>query len=188
MNWPFSDPNSTVLCSNRGECVCGECICFSKQNPGEIISGDFCECDTFSCARDINGRSCGGRERGTCCDGECHCEVFIYLFTFILNENIIWIKINCLMNYRKTGLVQCVTAVPIMQHASVSNNQKKYVRVMEPVIVESADAMTSSMENFVKIARYLLFHNFNIYFLIYILRELNTFTIISMNRVVKEDV
>jgi hypothetical protein len=76
----YRNASKEVLCSNRGNCICGECQCHSRQNAGEIISGKYCECDTFSCARDINGLSCGGPHKGVCCDGECYCEVFRLLF------------------------------------------------------------------------------------------------------------
>jgi len=75
----YRDINGTVLCSNRGNCVCGECECHTRQNIGEVITGKYCECDTFSCNRDINGLSCGGPQRGYCCDGECHCAVIIII-------------------------------------------------------------------------------------------------------------
>ncbi|CAG2106828.1 unnamed protein product, partial [Medioppia subpectinata] len=65
--------NQSILCANRGDCVCGQCECHSRPNPTEVISGRFCECDTFSCNRDPRGQACGGHERGFCCDGNCHC-------------------------------------------------------------------------------------------------------------------
>ncbi|XP_072041175.1 integrin beta-1-A-like [Amphiura filiformis] len=71
--------NSTLICSGRGECYCGECQCFLRQNPKEVISGPFCECDNFSCDR-YEGEICGGPKRGKCiCDentwtSKCQCH------------------------------------------------------------------------------------------------------------------
>uniref|UniRef100_A0A1W7RAE7 Integrin beta n=1 Tax=Hadrurus spadix TaxID=141984 RepID=A0A1W7RAE7_9SCOR len=63
--------NTSALCSGRGECVCGDCDCYN--GPGEErIYGDYCECDTFTCERDSEGRVCGGEQQGFCC-GECLC-------------------------------------------------------------------------------------------------------------------
>ncbi len=51
--------NGTGVCSNNGECVCGTCECKKRENPEEIYSGKFCECDNFSCDRS-NNKLCGG--------------------------------------------------------------------------------------------------------------------------------
>ncbi|PIK40457.1 putative integrin beta-1-A, partial [Apostichopus japonicus] len=60
--------NATHVCFGRGECVCGECVCNTRPDPREVISGTYCECDNFSCAR-YKGELCGGPERGDCvCD------------------------------------------------------------------------------------------------------------------------
>lgn len=60
-----------IDCNDRGNCVCGTCDCFKRQNPTEEIFGKFCECDNFSCERQ-NGLLCSGR--GKCkCRGECDC-------------------------------------------------------------------------------------------------------------------
>ncbi|KAL7673671.1 hypothetical protein ACOME3_008523 [Neoechinorhynchus agilis] len=65
-------PESNVLCSGRGQCLCGKCNCF-KREAGEKISGEFCECDNFSCPR-WNGHVCSGH--GACqCDGSCLCHL-----------------------------------------------------------------------------------------------------------------
>ena len=45
------DNTTSVLCNNRGECVCGECACSPRENPEEEVTGDYCECDNFSCDR-----------------------------------------------------------------------------------------------------------------------------------------
>lgn len=51
--------NSTDICSNNGECVCGTCECKKRPNPEERYSGQFCECDNFNCDRSEN-KLCGG--------------------------------------------------------------------------------------------------------------------------------
>nr|XP_020653684.1 integrin beta-3 [Pogona vitticeps] len=45
------------LCSQRGECICGQCVCYSSDF-GKI-SGKYCECDDFSCVR-FKGELCSG--------------------------------------------------------------------------------------------------------------------------------
>lgn len=66
--------NETLIdCSGRGQCVCGVCECDKRANQEEIISGQFCECDNFSCERD-QGVLCGGNERGICVCGTCQCK------------------------------------------------------------------------------------------------------------------
>ncbi|XP_035688245.1 integrin beta-1-like [Branchiostoma floridae] len=64
--------NSSVICSGRGECICGECVCFPRDNPREKVYGPFCECDNFSCDR-YEGLICGGAGRGVCNCGVCEC-------------------------------------------------------------------------------------------------------------------
>lgn len=64
--------NTSDLCSGRGECICGECDCYP--GPGdEKIFGQYCQCDTFSCERDSEGKVCGGPSHGICC-GKCICS------------------------------------------------------------------------------------------------------------------
>ncbi|XP_071811868.1 integrin beta-1-like isoform X2 [Apostichopus japonicus] len=73
------DNDTTVLCSGRGECICGECRCNQPANAGVIISGTYCECNNQGCDL-ANGEVCGGPERGECVcalDGrtnECQCR------------------------------------------------------------------------------------------------------------------
>lgn len=50
------------LCSGRGECSCNQCSCFESEF-GRIY-GPFCECDSFSCARN-KGVLCSGRPPAT---------------------------------------------------------------------------------------------------------------------------
>lgn len=61
------------LCSGRGECSCNQCSCFESEF-GRIY-GPFCECDSFSCARN-KGVLCSGRPPAT---------------AFVLNHTQAWI-------------------------------------------------------------------------------------------------
>ncbi|KAI0977985.1 hypothetical protein GJ496_005008 [Pomphorhynchus laevis] len=66
-------PGSNVICYGRGQCICGRCKCFSREH-GEQISGQYCECDNFSCPR-YKGLVCAGKTNGVCqCDGSCKCH------------------------------------------------------------------------------------------------------------------
>lgn len=53
--------NSSEICSNNGECICGQCVCRKRENANEIYFGRFCECDNFNCDRS-DGLICGGNE------------------------------------------------------------------------------------------------------------------------------
>eukprot|EP00057_Strongylocentrotus_purpuratus_P012905 XP_011667379.1 PREDICTED: integrin beta-1-A [Strongylocentrotus purpuratus] len=65
---PCRTDNTTRTCSGRGECICGKCVCDNTGNPGEVISGQFCECDNFNCPYS-RGLRCGGPDQGMCvCD------------------------------------------------------------------------------------------------------------------------
>lgn len=58
-------PNTTVICSGVGTCVCGECQC-NKRQPPEVISGKFCQCTNYM--------NCHG-PAGLCSgNGECECS------------------------------------------------------------------------------------------------------------------
>eukprot|EP00079_Xenopus_tropicalis_P036299 XP_017950070.1 PREDICTED: integrin beta-1 isoform X1 [Xenopus tropicalis] len=59
--------NSSEICSNNGDCICGQCVCKKRDNPNEVYSGKYCECDNFNCDRS-NGLICGGK-------GVCKCRV-----------------------------------------------------------------------------------------------------------------
>ncbi|XP_049602630.1 integrin beta-1-like [Syngnathus scovelli] len=61
--------NGTEICSNNGDCVCGTCECKKRDNPAEIYSGKYCECDNFNCYRS-NNKLCGGH-------GRCECRVCV---------------------------------------------------------------------------------------------------------------
>uniref|UniRef100_A0A8C1YUM7 Integrin beta n=1 Tax=Cyprinus carpio TaxID=7962 RepID=A0A8C1YUM7_CYPCA len=63
-------PDSVALvCSGRGDCVCGQCACrpvdFGK------VWGPYCECDDFNCLRS-KGQICSGN--GECNCGTCQCN------------------------------------------------------------------------------------------------------------------
>lgn len=62
-----------VECNGRGNCVCGQCNCNSRDNSKELIYGKFCECDNFSCER-VNGDLCSGPDHGVCDCGRCKCN------------------------------------------------------------------------------------------------------------------
>uniref|UniRef100_A0A3B4ANI3 Integrin beta n=1 Tax=Periophthalmus magnuspinnatus TaxID=409849 RepID=A0A3B4ANI3_9GOBI len=75
--------NGTDICSNNGDCVCGTCECKKRENPAEVYSGKYCECDNFNCDRS-NNKLCGGHGRCECrqciCDanftsGACDCSL-----------------------------------------------------------------------------------------------------------------
>lgn len=67
------DNTTTTLCNNRGDCICGKCECYPRENPEEIVSGDYCECDNFSCDR-YDGKLCSGPDHGECVCGKCSCN------------------------------------------------------------------------------------------------------------------
>lgn len=53
-----SGPNK-VVCSGRGDCVCGQCVCHN--NDFGKVWGKRCDCDDFSCLR-YKGELCSGKE------------------------------------------------------------------------------------------------------------------------------
>ncbi|CAI9570099.1 unnamed protein product, partial [Staurois parvus] len=59
--------NSSEICSNNGDCICGKCVCKKRKNPNVLYTGKYCECDNFNCDRS-NGLICGG-------NGVCECRV-----------------------------------------------------------------------------------------------------------------
>jgi len=68
-----SDNTTDVLCNDRGSCICGVCECHPRSNPNEVVSGQYCECDNFSCDY-YNGLPCAGPDHGTCECGKCVCK------------------------------------------------------------------------------------------------------------------
>ncbi|XP_055842893.1 integrin beta-PS isoform X1 [Episyrphus balteatus] len=68
-----ADNDTISECNGRGTCVCGICECNKRQNPEEVVSGRFCECDNFSCDRH-NSLVCSGPDHGTCNCGTCNCK------------------------------------------------------------------------------------------------------------------
>jgi len=61
------------VCNGRGACICGQCQCDQSIHPDQVVSGQFCECDNFSCNKS-RGRMCGGEDRGSCECGACRCR------------------------------------------------------------------------------------------------------------------
>uniref|UniRef100_A0A672JH55 Integrin beta n=1 Tax=Salarias fasciatus TaxID=181472 RepID=A0A672JH55_SALFA len=57
-----------AVCSGRGDCVCGQCVCHSSDF-GKVW-GKLCECDDFNCLR-YKGELCSGH--GVCNCGFCQC-------------------------------------------------------------------------------------------------------------------
>nr|XP_033774857.1 integrin beta-3 [Geotrypetes seraphini] len=64
-----SPREGSPICSQRGECICGQCVCHNSDF-GKVW-GKFCECDDFSCPR-FKGEMCSGH--GQCNCGDCSCE------------------------------------------------------------------------------------------------------------------
>ncbi|XP_075032992.1 integrin beta-3 [Mixophyes fleayi] len=64
-----SQKEKGTICSRRGECVCGQCVCHT--NDFGKVWGKYCECDDFSCLR-FKGEMCSGH--GQCNCGDCICE------------------------------------------------------------------------------------------------------------------
>uniref|UniRef100_A0A674AEB0 Integrin beta n=1 Tax=Salmo trutta TaxID=8032 RepID=A0A674AEB0_SALTR len=58
-----------AVCTGRGDCVCGQCVCHSSDF-GKVW-GKLCECDDFNCLR-YKGELCSGH--GTCDCGFCQCD------------------------------------------------------------------------------------------------------------------
>ncbi|CAB1346803.1 unnamed protein product, partial [Coregonus sp. 'balchen'] len=58
-----------LICSGRGECDCGACIC-QVTEPGNYY-GPRCECHDWVCAT-YDGKTCGGH--GVCHCGKCECD------------------------------------------------------------------------------------------------------------------
>ncbi|XP_062844059.1 integrin beta-1-like isoform X2 [Trichomycterus rosablanca] len=63
--------NGTDICSNNGDCICGDCECKKRDNPEERYDGKYCQCDNFNCDRSYN-KLCGGHGRCVCRVCECY--------------------------------------------------------------------------------------------------------------------
>ncbi|XP_056392912.1 integrin beta-5 [Hyla sarda] len=63
------ESESHTVCNGRGRCICGLCSCYESEFGR--ISGSYCQCDDFSCAR-YKGVLCSGH--GECDCGECKCH------------------------------------------------------------------------------------------------------------------
>lgn len=66
-----SNSSDELLCSGRGECACGKCVCRVEQ--GQRYYGKLCECNDFSCP-EYKGQLCGGPEHGVCRCRKCQCK------------------------------------------------------------------------------------------------------------------
>lgn len=66
-----SNSTDVPLCSGRGECACGKCVCRIEQ--GQRFYGTFCDCNDFSCP-EYQGQLCGGPEHGVCRCRKCNCK------------------------------------------------------------------------------------------------------------------
>ncbi|XP_074080662.1 integrin beta-4 isoform X5 [Macrotis lagotis] len=64
---PCIPDGETTVCSGRGECQCGRCVCYGDGR----YDGQFCEYDNFQCPR-ASGFLCN--DRGRCSMGQCVCE------------------------------------------------------------------------------------------------------------------
>ncbi|CAH2302790.1 integrin beta-3 isoform X1 [Pelobates cultripes] len=64
-----SQKEGASICSRRGECICGQCVCHTSDF-GKVW-GQYCECDDFSCHR-FKGEMCSGH--GQCNCGDCVCD------------------------------------------------------------------------------------------------------------------
>uniref|UniRef100_A0A8D2LMR5 Integrin beta n=1 Tax=Varanus komodoensis TaxID=61221 RepID=A0A8D2LMR5_VARKO len=69
-NTPCLRPGDTEPCSGRGECLCGQCQCYSEDET-QRYEGQFCEFDNLQCPR-TSGFLCN--DRGRCYMGQCACE------------------------------------------------------------------------------------------------------------------
>eukprot|EP00106_Octopus_bimaculoides_P010264 XP_014777706.1 PREDICTED: integrin beta-PS-like [Octopus bimaculoides] len=83
------NPESGLICSDRGQCVCGVCSCDNiKSSKDRFFSEQYCQCDDYSCDI-IDGKLCGGKhfcysfdcslivsiaENGLTCNGKGVCE------------------------------------------------------------------------------------------------------------------
>uniref|UniRef100_A0A670IAA7 Integrin beta n=1 Tax=Podarcis muralis TaxID=64176 RepID=A0A670IAA7_PODMU len=63
-------PGDTEPCSGQGECLCGQCECYSEGRT-QRFEGRFCEFDNLQCPRS-SGFLCN--DRGRCYMGQCACE------------------------------------------------------------------------------------------------------------------
>ena len=72
----MSDITATIPCNNRGDCISGKCECYSREDPQEFVSGDYCELDNFSCDRynKYNSDPCFGEYHGVC-----QCESCVWI-------------------------------------------------------------------------------------------------------------
>lgn len=65
------NPNTSAVCSNRGQCRCGQCLCNKRDDQKEEITGQFCECTNQGCLGK-DDLICSGH--GICDCNKCQCE------------------------------------------------------------------------------------------------------------------
>ena len=59
---------SDIICSGRGECICGACHCFPRRaHSAQRYTGDYCQCDDYSCSF-YDMQLCGGSYHEMSCD------------------------------------------------------------------------------------------------------------------------
>ncbi|CAI9716324.1 integrin beta pat-3 [Octopus vulgaris] len=63
--------NTSSVCSGRGDCILGLCRC--HKFGFKTYTGQFCECNDYSCEY-FDGKLCGGKKRGECVCGKCQCK------------------------------------------------------------------------------------------------------------------
>ncbi|CAG7837086.1 unnamed protein product, partial [Allacma fusca] len=81
------DPDTGIVCSNKGKCVCGKCECDKdKDNYKEVYDGDKCQYDRRKCRAPGSRDICSGH--GVCDKEKCGC-----------NEGYDGTYCNCVSNY-----------------------------------------------------------------------------------------
>ncbi|XP_069973257.1 integrin beta-PS [Penaeus vannamei] len=63
--------NASAVCTDRGQCVCGQCQCKKPTDPSQEIYGHYCQCANYDCAA-IGGKLCSGH--GECDCNACNCN------------------------------------------------------------------------------------------------------------------
>ncbi|KAL6072503.1 hypothetical protein STEG23_030747, partial [Scotinomys teguina] len=47
--------NSSRVCSGRGDCICGRCVCHATGILSKVVYGRYCECDNYNCHYEQEG-------------------------------------------------------------------------------------------------------------------------------------
>ncbi|KAG8009644.1 Integrin beta-1, partial [Nibea albiflora] len=90
--------NVSEVCSGRGECVCGKCVCRKKHS--HAYYGKFCECSDFSCDQ-YKGLQCGGNTL-----------VFLRINRFVQAEGTVTVAPAFVMTASKARLVSFALPAP----------------------------------------------------------------------------